>query len=78
MIKARSSTDDGRTFILLGLSSENCRRLLEGQPIRIDTQLEPPEGLGLNGGPVIALVGGATEETIAAELKAFALLKELH
>lgn len=76
MIKARGSTADGRTFILLGLSAENCRRLLAGQPIRIDTQEKPNEGLGMPGGPVIAIVAAQTEAALVDELQP--LLKELN
>jgi hypothetical protein len=68
MIKARGRTKDGRPFILLGLSAENCRRLLAGQPIKIDTQRSAPEGVGLQDGPVIAVCAAATEELLLKEL----------
>jgi hypothetical protein len=76
VIKARGATADGRTFILLGLSAENCKRLLAGQPIRVDTRRPAPDGVGLKDGPVIAIVAAATEEALAKELEP--LLKELH
>jgi len=78
MIKARGSTSDGREFILIGLSRENCHRLLDGKPIRIDTQ-QPPEsslGLGIKGGPVIAIVAGETEDQLAKLIGP--LVKELN
>jgi hypothetical protein len=56
MLKARGQTNDGRTFILLGLSAENCKRLLAGQPIKIDTQDPPPAGVAVDGGPVLLIV----------------------
>lgn len=68
MIKARGRTADGRDFILLGLSAENCRRLLAGQPIRVDTQAAPPAGIDLDDGPVIGVVAAETEELLAKEI----------
>ncbi len=69
MIKARGKTSDGREFILLGLSAENCRRLLAGQPIRIDTQKEPPAGVAIDGGPVIVIAAAQTEAEIEAAIQ---------
>jgi hypothetical protein len=68
MIKARGRTSDGRAFILLALSSENCRRLLAGQPVRVDTQQPPPAGIGIESGPVIALVAAETETELQAAI----------
>lgn len=76
MIKARGTTNDGRAFILLGLSAENCKRLLEGQPIRIDTQEPPPAGVSVDGGPVIAIVAAETETELQAAIQPF--IRELH
>ncbi len=76
MFKARGSTNDGRVFVLLGLSAENVRRLKAGQPIRVDTQRATPEGLGRKDGPVIGVVFGETEENIAKEI--LPLMKELN
>lgn len=69
MIKARGKTNDGRAFLLLGLSAENCRRLLEGQPIKIDTQSPPPAGVALNDGPVIVIVAAQTETELQAAIE---------
>ena len=68
MIKARGESKDGRPFIWLGLSAENCRRLLAGQPIRIDTQEPTPAGLAIAGGPVVVLVAAQTEAEIQAAI----------
>jgi hypothetical protein len=68
MIKARGTTKDGRPFILLGLSAENCRRLLAGQPIKVDTQAATPAGVALDGGPVIAIVAAQTEAELEAAI----------
>lgn len=76
MIKARGTTRDGRAFILLGLSAENCRRLLDGQPIKIDTQSPPPAGVSLESGPVIAIVAAQTEAELQAAIQP--LIRELH
>lgn len=76
MIKARGTIKDGRTFILLGLSAENCRRLLAGQPIKVDTQEATPAGVALDGGPVIAIVAAQTESELQAAIKPF--IRELH
>lgn len=74
MIKARVRTNDGRTFILLGLSAENCKRLLAGQPIRVDTQSPTPAGLDLDNGPVIAIVAAQTEAEMERAIES--LIKE--
>lgn len=63
MIKAVAATSDG-TVVILGLSRENCKRLVAGQPISVKlAELDPrlPE-------LTILLMGGETEETMAAEL----------
>jgi len=63
MIKARGKTQDGRDIIILGLSRENVNKLLEDQPIWVDT-----EAMGIPGGMHIAILGGETEEAIHADL----------
>ena len=65
MVKAGGTSADGKRFVVLGLSRENCKRLLEGKPIQVDVEKD----LGISGGPVVILVGGETEETIAESLK---------
>lgn len=53
----------GQPLLVIGLSAENCRRLLLGQPIPFDTA---PLGLP----PMRVLIcGGQTEEAIAADLR---------
>ena len=63
MIKfSAASRETGRPCLGIGLSKENCDRLLEGQPIQFST-----EGMGL---PVleILILAGATELSITADL----------
>ena len=81
MIKFGGLTGDdnqGR-LIGIGLSRENCRRLLEGQPITFELfeigfdVVDVPGGTGGKIGPPmkarVLIVGGETEETILAELR---------
>lgn len=65
MIKAKGKTAEGRDLVLVGLSRKNLERLLESKPIVIDTTLQ----LNIIGGPVIAILGGETEEEIEKELR---------
>lgn len=65
MIKASGGGADGTPFLLLGLSAENCRRLVAGQPITVRADHVDPRLPVLN----VIVVGGATEESIAAELR---------
>lgn len=62
MIKAVGESGDKR-FLLIGLSMENCRRLLRGEPIMFDlpAPLDPESK--------IIMLGGETEEAIVAELR---------
>lgn len=63
MIKATGRQADGKPFVLLGLSRENCRRLLEGQPIKIDmADLGQPER------GTVLICAGETEEAVKREL----------
>jgi hypothetical protein len=55
----------GRPLVILGLSGENMTRLMADEPISInlaDLGLEPMQML---------IVGGRTEDEIAAQLKSF-------
>lgn len=68
MIRARS----GR-HLLFGLSRGNCERLLKGQPIFLNgDELGLPPGMGIT----ITIMGGETEESIAAELRACGLVND--
>jgi hypothetical protein len=62
MIKAVVQVS-GRPLVVLGLSGENVTRLMADEPILIDLA-----DLGLPP-QKIAIVGGRTEEDIAADLK---------
>ena len=66
MIKAAgTSRQDGRPVVILGLSRSNTEKLLLGQPISVDTETE----FGIEGGPVIMIMGGETEEAMKRELE---------
>lgn len=65
MIKATGSGADGVPLLLLGLSGENCRRLLAGQPIMLRADHVDPRLSPL----VVIVVGGKTEDDIAADLR---------
>lgn len=65
MIKASGGGADGVPLLLLGLSRENCRRLLDGQPIKVRADHVDPRLPTLT----VVLVGGETEDAIAAELR---------
>ena len=64
MIKATGGGSDGVPFLLLGLSAENCRRLLDGKPIVVRADHVDPRLPALN----VIVVGGQTEQSITAEL----------
>jgi hypothetical protein len=69
MVKFLGMSGDRRT-IGLGLSRENCQRLLNGQPIRVAVDAPLPAGLGLTDLPLdIVLIGGETEASIGAEIE---------
>lgn len=61
MIKASGEGDDGRKFVLLGLSELNLTRLREGKPIHV-------YGAEVGASHDIILFWGATEEAMAADL----------
>lgn len=65
MIKATGGGADGTPFILLGLSAENCRRLVAGQPISVRVDHVDPRLPAMN----VLLVGGQTEQDIARDLR---------
>lgn len=62
MIKA-GGTYEGDPLLILGLSAENYTRMLAGEPILLETG-----ELGLPSMRVL-LIGGRTEEAIAATLR---------
>ena len=62
MIKATGQTDDGRPFLMLGLSFRNLALLQQGKPI-----LVRGEEVGM---PCdVMLMAGETEGAIAAQLR---------
>ncbi len=62
MMKAAATSEDGKSRIaIVGLSTENVRRLLAGQPIKTSTDF-----LGIDGELVIFV--GDTEESMAKDL----------
>lgn len=69
MIKVRATTSGGQPLAILGLSAANCRRLLDGEPIMIDTREPPPAGMAIEDGPLIVIMGGQTEADMEAELR---------
>lgn len=62
MIKISGTYSNG-TFILLGLSHENVKRLEEGKPISVDLK-----EMGLNDGHLMIFVG-ETEQTMEADIR---------
>lgn len=57
---------DGRPVVLLGLSEANLSKLVEGKPILVDSK-----DLGVDNGPMIAIIAGPTEQDIEQEMKKF-------
>lgn len=69
MIKA-IWTNDGAHVLILGLSRENTKRLLAGQPIRVDVA-ELRKTAGLTGSvEQVLLVAGEDEAAIERDLRA--------
>lgn len=62
MIKARLTTGDGRPLLLAGLSHDNVRRLMDGQPIAFDAA-----ELGVDA--ILVIHVGRTEADIEALLR---------
>jgi hypothetical protein len=67
VIKATGGGADGTPFLLLGLSTENCRRLVAGQPIAVRADHVDPRLPAIN----VIVVGGETEDAIAVDLQRF-------
>jgi hypothetical protein len=61
------------TIVGLGLSEENCRRLVDGRPIPVRLR-----DLGVDVNIEIVLFGGRTEEDMQAELAKYVDLPEAH
>ncbi len=71
MVKFSGKTRAGADILGIGLSRENCRRLLEGHPIRF-AAAEMIPGLALT--PVeVVIVGGEDEAAIVREITESAL-----
>jgi hypothetical protein len=64
MIKATGGSKDGVPLLILGLSRANTEKLLAGQPIHVRTDHVDPRVPAMH----VILMGGETEEAIAAEL----------
>jgi hypothetical protein len=62
MIRAVGRRPNGKKIVILGLSRENCARLLDDQPIPLDFS---QFGLDCE----VLLCGGETEEAIMRELE---------
>lgn len=62
-----------RALVVFGVTSENVARLFADEPIVVYTDAPPPEGVGLDGGPVVVLVAGTDEDTIVATMCAAGL-----
>ena len=63
MIKAAATDQQGRPVAIVGLSLDNIRLLVEGRPIKTDTDF-----LGFPGGTLMIFVG-KTEEEMAEMMK---------
>ena len=61
MIKATGGSEDGRRFVLLGLSEANLAKLREGKPIHVF-------GAELGIGQDIIIFWDETEDAMAAEM----------
>jgi hypothetical protein len=75
MIKARGTTKDGRDLVILGLSHENVARLFADEPILVRTAEPGPTGVGLEGGPDVAVIVGKDEGAIVAKLRSYGLAR---
>lgn len=69
MIRAAGTLHDGRPFILIGLSAENCRRLLAGRPAIFD-------GAPFGYPGEIMIIGGETEDTMYDDLRRHGILDD--
>lgn len=70
MIKMLTTTRRGKPLVVLGLSGENMTRLMAKEPILLDLA-----DLGLPS-TMVAIVGGKTEDDIAADLREHGLIAE--
>jgi hypothetical protein len=69
MLRALAPHQDGRAIIILGVDQTNIERLVDGQPIMVDTQASELEGgLGVESGPVICIYWAETTEDLLAAL----------
>lgn len=79
MIRALGRTGDGRPLLLIGLSAENTRRLMDDQPIAFNTT-EMAEavvpGMAVLPDIQVIIVAGETETDIVTTLKAASLLAD--
>ena len=64
MIKFTGESDDNVRLIGLGLSRENCEKLVAGKPIEIDLRKD----LNIPWRGRIVIIGGETEESMARDL----------
>lgn len=64
MIRAGGVTGKGGKILILGLSKANCEELLKGRPISF-----PLKEYGFGENDVVLIMGGETEQAVAAELK---------
>jgi hypothetical protein len=65
MITARATGDDGTEVILLGVTHENLRRLMNGQPIRVSAETHP----GFPPHLKILIIAGPNERALTKTLE---------
>lgn len=65
MITATATGPDGKRILMLGITRENIKRLIAGQPIRVGAESHPgfPEDV------MVAIFFGETERDITEALK---------
>jgi hypothetical protein len=69
MIKAVGRTGDGTPLLILGLSAENVKRLMNDKPITFNLSEVGLESMQ------VAIIGGPTEQFIMEQLIAHDLLR---
>ena len=72
MIKFRATDDKNQPILGIGLSRENCNRLLEGQPIVLwpqETNIDWPGS--------IVIFAGEDEQSMTKELRDHGMLKNV-
>lgn len=72
MITLRSTGEDGRETIALGVTRQNVRRLVEGEPIRISAETHP----GMSEKIRVLIFFGENERAITEDLKKHGLISE--